>query len=458
MKKQPNRFIFSFLGLLLIGITFVSCEAEKDFVQESDGGKQMRRVISFQQFKNEIGQPRFGTGMSLSLSANARNMEDFDIDTTQVKSLQNNYLVYSMKLDPKFVPEDSKFYNLFVYKDNTDEIVKQIIEIMPQTELTDQQTEGIYNYLNTANKEVIYSSKTMYQSPICVGVVMVDVCTCGPEHPREANCNCQTFHAVAQIQIMACPSYGSPPPDAPEPNIENPDQNNQEGGGGSVSGEPVLPSLDGPNPCGNMRNLFSPLKSNIKSKIQTLQATLNQSGENGVYLRKFQNGSYSSPQAPPTILNSINPQIGSTFYGFMHTHPFNTYPMFSWSDVMSMHQIAQYTDPNNIQEVASILVCKDDTGFINLTYAISFSSETANTIDNLYGQEEFLGCEPNKVTQIYDDMLKERYDNDPSYERDFLRQTYGFNISLYKANATLTGWNKLIYDPVSNLVKTIPCN
>lgn len=56
---------------------------------------------------------------------------------------------------------------------------------------------------------------------------------------------------------------------------------------------------------------------------------------------------------------------------------------------------------------------------------------------------ENIGCSSLEIENKMNDKLGRAYDNDNNYERAFLRFMSNSNVSLYKANSTLTNWSKL---------------
>ena len=57
MMKKRNNFYFTFLVCFLIILS--SCEAEKEYIENQENGKKMKRTISYEQFKTEINKPDF---------------------------------------------------------------------------------------------------------------------------------------------------------------------------------------------------------------------------------------------------------------------------------------------------------------------------------------------------------------------------------------------------------------
>lgn len=259
------------------------------------------------------------------------------------------------------------------------------------------------------------------------------------------------------------------------------------GGGGSGSGStPSEPAIEDTNneilvvipinpidfdevedPCANLKNLFDPTKANIKPNIlNDLQPNIavNPSGEKGVLLSM-------SPKGVPT--NIIIPSVpepplpitaGGNRYSAIHTHPLDTYPMFSWTDVLVLNTLNNNVAPHNQGLASFLLVCKDDNEVFQ-TYAIVFDPNSLNeTIDQFMNNPENIACTVEEISNKENGKLKIEYDTEydgpnPNYERVFLRSIFNTNVSLYKANSTLTNWSKLSLsnNTATAIVKKINC-
>lgn len=165
---------------------------------------------------------------------------------------------------------------------------------------------------------------------------------------------------------------------------------------------------------------------------------------------------------PPTTNEKINILSGSNYYSAIHTHPLDTYPMFSWSDVYNLYILKQNIQPHNQGLASFLLVCQDDASVFQ-TYAIVFNQSLVNTIDNIFSSPENQGCsELEIVTEMNDkiekNFIKEEKNGTKNYERAFLRTILGYNVSMYKANADLNNWSQLSLDNLTGTtVNSIPC-
>ena len=219
-------------------------------------------------------------------------------------------------------------------------------------------------------------------------------------------------------------------------------------------------------PCEKLKKLFapSPIGPNIKSIIENeLQTNIpvNPSGEKGALLRRNSGGGTGHIIIPPTDKNMIKITAGGYVYSAIHTHPNDTYPMFTWSDVFTLYTINQNIAPHNAELASFLLTCQDENGAFQ-TYAIVFNNQTADIVDMILNSPEFAGMEKNKIAELKDDELTEKFiseeKGDKNYERAFLQQMLNTNVSLYKANNDLTNWSRLELNTTTDNTVDIPCN
>jgi hypothetical protein len=230
---------------------------------------------------------------------------------------------------------------------------------------------------------------------------------------------------------------------------------------GGVSGISGLPQ----NPCIKLKGLFDPTKANIKPIVNSLLLSIpNTNGENGETFEKNSNGVYSSNTLTQSNNNSLlSKSAGGNFFGKIHTHPLDVYPMFSWSDVNELNIINNHLAPQNQGSAVSMLATIDDNG-VNQLYAIVIEENSISTIDDVLNNPQNIGCTNNEIESLKNDELGETYRKEynsvtnPNYELAFLKQMYGLNVSLYKANAGLNNWSKLKINQSTGNITTTPCN
>ena len=222
---------------------------------------------------------------------------------------------------------------------------------------------------------------------------------------------------------------------------------------GSFSTGPHLGGGAEPNvqldPCAKLKNLFNPAKANIKPFIiNDLRPNIavNPSGEKGLALAQNSAGALASNIIPPVPLPPLPIPTSGDFYSAIHTQPLDTYPMFSWSDVVVLNSLNNNCNnlaTHNTDMASFLLVCQDDNNDFQ-TYAIVFDPISSNqTINQFMNNPENVGCSSQEISEIMDKKLGLEYGNDSNYERVFLNFMSNSNVSLYKANSSLTNWSKL---------------
>lgn len=475
-KTQIPLLFFGLLSLFLIGITFGSCEAEKSFAKDSENGKQMQRSISFQQFKREIGQSQFSNQIGIIPIGNAKTMEDFIIDTSQVKSLERDFIVYSMKLNPKFLTENNKFYDLIVFRDTHNEMIKQIIEYVPQNEITNYDEESIFNYLQNTSKEVIFSSKTINSlvTAPCVVERWEFVCNCTGQHNfNDTSCTCSSFHSSVSISVVDCTTNGGGDSGGPG-----------DGGGGNTgsggSADPLiepyvyLPNIketalddeaNNSNPCEEMNSKDA--DSTFNSKMVELKGKAGTQNFESSYVV------YQNPQEGTTFSNEIvaNPedksggrevkidlnqsasQATTNTIAIIHCHldDGTTFKVPSFTDLITLAAIATLsTRPT--QELAMYVTTASGTFAVKVNNRILLKSKL-----------DLMAFSQNSYEKDFKDKVK----MEQTVEIQKLKLLQFINnmnfignpgIDLYEKKASTGQWNKLSLSNNGNNIIETPCN
>ncbi len=230
------------------------------------------------------------------------------------------------------------------------------------------------------------------------------------------------------------------------------------GGGGELGDVGTSPhgpgggsDLNPPDPCKKLKNLFDPSKGNIKPTILNdlrPNIAVNPSGEKGYSLTKNSTGTIVGIPILPSSINVTQVPSGGYYFCAIHTHPLDTAPMFSFSDVLILNNLNNGCASFNDGMASFLLVCQDDNGVFQ-TYAIVFNPDSLNeTIDQFMTNPENIGCTVKEISNMMNGKFKKEYDIEynspnPNYERVFLRNMFYSNVSLYKANSTLSNWSKL---------------
>lgn len=234
-------------------------------------------------------------------------------------------------------------------------------------------------------------------------------------------------------------------------------------GGGGGGADPNV-SI---NPCDKLKNLLNPNKANIKPLIiNDLRPNIavNPSGEKGVALAQTSAGALTNNMLPAVPLPPLPIPTFGDFYSAIHTHPLDCSPMFSWSDVVVLNSLNNNCNnlaTHNTDMASLLLVCQDDNGVFQ-TYAIVFDSSSSNqTIDQFMNNPENVGCSTQEIEFEMNKKLGKEYNKEynstnPDYEKVFLNFMSNSNVSLYKANSSLTNWSKLTLSNNSPTATVIP--
>ena len=94
-----------------------------------------------------------------------------------------------------------------------------------------------------------------------------------------------------------------------------------------------------------IKESLSPTKANIKPLITNGMydhINNNPTGEGGIYLKRDANGNLTSEPAPYTNTNMVDIKAGGIYYAGIHSHPNDTYPMFSWSDIYVLYTLEKH--------------------------------------------------------------------------------------------------------------------
>ena len=268
-------------------------------------------------------------------------------------------------------------------------------------------------------------------------------------------CTTKTFIVGCPEEIVDCtPSTSTltnceltgTGPSTPRASLEEPPMG---GGGGSGDDGYEYPEPPVETPCEKANALLDSTIANIKPLITGgMYDYINNSssGEAGIWLQKDSQGNITSQIAPFTSNNNIEIKTGGNYYSAIHTHPNDTYPMFSWADIYVLYGLEMNSATYNDGQSSFTLVCEDDNG-VKQTYIIMFEDIGAY-MEDIFNNPGNIGCTHQEIIKRMDTELGERYKteakkNSPDYESVFLQLNFGTNIGLYKANSDLTGFSKL---------------
>lgn len=216
-------------------------------------------------------------------------------------------------------------------------------------------------------------------------------------------------------------------------------------------------------PCDELNKLFNIPKPDIKSTIINdlrPDILINPRGEKAAFLQKTPDGTLGTSLGNPSTNNTTGIRVGSNFYSAIHTHPNSCYPMFTWGDVFALYTINKNIQDHNAGMASFMLVCQDVNGIFQ-TYAIVLNNETINMIELILSSPGFSGMTKDEIAKMKDmenlDFEKEETDGTHNYEKAFLDLMSNINISLYKADESLSSWTELVLNTATNQIITKPC-
>ena len=132
------------------------------------------------------------------------------------------------------------------------------------------------------------------------------------------------------------------------------------------------------------------------------------SGELGEAFVKSPTGAFSSVTQNQTNQNNIGMPSGGNYYSGIHTHPLDTYPMFSFSDLFVLNALDIRSASHNTETASFLVACIDDNGNPQ-TYAIVFDPDSLNeTLDQFMNNPENIGCTEVEIGKKMDDLLGEK--------------------------------------------------
>ena len=442
-KKAQNKFVLSriyLISVLFLHLFFLSCNDE---INETTTNNQQVRMnkISFEEIKQSknrdiidaIGKIKNRTTTSRIIYD---SINDFYFDDENgIKLETSDKESYTFKVYRTV--EDSKLENIVFNKNLTTNEIETFLVKYNYTakQIEDNPELALETYSNTVTN--IESRATA-----CVSTIVLcynDGSGGFASEPHVAGPACFRAGNLHMLQT----SYV---------NSDCGDGNSAGNSGTTGSGSNPITTPNGgsatapSNPCGKLKDLFNASKGNIKPTILNdlrPNIAVNPSGEKAVSLAMSSSGVPTNTVIPPTSTNTVGIPTCSNYYSGIHTHPLDTYPMFSWSDVVVLNSLNNCSATHNQGMASFLLVCQDDNGVFQ-TYAIVFDPNSLNnTIDQFMSNPENIGCTSQEIENKMDEALGIEYANDSNYERAFLKFMSSSNVSLYKANSTLTNWSKL---------------
>lgn len=449
MKKNKMKFLKTLTFLFIFSL--FSCSED---LYETESNKSNYRVsyvnsVAIQNNKELVKTLRD----EKIIKTNSLNkiiidtVNNFSIDTDFVKFLQGpNFNSYTFKIIEQeenyldnlvLVSQEGAPYSAFIMRYNLTEQEKTALNNGQAVDFTNKAKVLKLSNSNIANDAF---TKLAYEEECNWVSSWEEVVTLSID-PDQCDCYGLNNTSVSHVLIgsWACTS-GGVGSDAGSDIGTSP---NGGGGGGS--------DLTPPNPCVKLKDLLNTSKANVKPTIiNDLRPNIavNPSGEKGVSLAMNSSGVVTNTIIPTVSQPPLPISTGGNFYSAIHTHPLDTAPIFSWSDVYTLNQMNNNLATHNQGLASFLLVCQDDNNVFQ-TYAIVFDLNSLNdTIDQFINNPENNGCSIAEIELKMNSKLEKEYNIEynsvnPNYEKVFLRNMFNSNITLYKANSTLTNWSKL---------------
>lgn len=495
MKHKLKKILLLYI---ISGTLFVSCSLEEDYATKKRYEEKMK--ISHVSFGELLKNKKFSTAYSKVLQqqslTNKTVMEEqyqFTIANKPVKVIETESATSYTILINRAIDDVNSFENLIVQQLNSGETTANIIKYVPFQPATIESyfLNGDFNGNRTVTP-IVYNdnliNSTNKITNICSTVCTTLCYDCKPNysseyqipHPPQNGCK-----SISTSCDQVCVSY-----DDGGGSSSNPIDLTGGGGTGGTTGEVETPPNDSGNnnpivtapvleleeenetpvvqipPCEKLKNLLKKPKPDIKSTIINNlipNIRINPYGEKAAYLQKFPDGTMGTTISLPTTKGQIGIRTGGNYYSAIHTHPESAYPMFSWSDVYTLYTLNKQMQAHNAGLSSFLLVCKDQNGDFQ-TYAIMIEN-IENTIESVLNDKKYAGKKVEEIKAIMDSKLFKDYyieqnnQTSTNYDKAFLKFMKDSNISLYKADNTLTTWSKLSLDESqTNLNNPEPCN
>lgn len=495
MTKQHRKQIpfKKFCLLFLLFGTIFACQTPEDLIEE----EQTKNIKVSILRKTEIENRKFLLTKLNKISQELTNakvvyntMYNFSIDTDLCKMIESNGITtytFAVKREQpnglfenlilKEMPNGTFSSKLIQY--NISETEKEQILNGIDVDLTNRIntiTIDDQNFTNNLTSKIYYNPNACYD----VNIVTVPGQTCPEGHSYGQTCyyaipgssyynpSLAPTHSTTQLVYteIDCEIGGgdSNPPDSEDGSSGG--STSPTGGGGDVEA--------GSSPCDQLKKHLS-TTSGIKLKspeiYDYLKGKLIEPKEFGFYFKK-ENRTYTAYESYNATNDKITVKIGENYFCSIHTHPYPTAnPMFTWEDLYSLQQYFQNVNIELEQEVTIFLVVKDNYG-VNQLYALKIDDYTTlsdfilNDIDNTVTSQDLTGLttDEERLRKILDLMNAKQHKynlSNPNMNQEipFLNYFAGCGASLYKANSTLTNWDKLtLSNNTTNPITKTPCN
>jgi hypothetical protein len=245
--------------------------------------------------------------------------------------------------------------------------------------------------------------------------------------------------------------------------------------------EDELPTMD---PCDELKNLIrtddqviinfgdtTVIKSpKLKQKLIESRSDVNHKFECGNELRYdplTKTFTANEVQDGTSKNNTILLTLGGIYYGGIHTHPINGYPIPSFGDLVWLKNCYKEAARFNRNRVVALIVVKNPNSSVpeTLTYALKIDNfvqfeSSINSLLNAATPFPLLTPEQQeyKRTEIITAAEDKYYGtNYSALEKLFLQKYGSLGLNLSRANDALTNFDKLSLDINNNVIEN-PCN
>lgn len=215
--------------------------------------------------------------------------------------------------------------------------------------------------------------------------------------------------------------------------------------------------------CEKLKNLTKTdsLNANVKPIVNSLRLKTTLDKEWSCNYRRYPNFGefYTSAQDEGIIegksLTKSSIYVGTSWIGNIHTHPKDTYPMFSWLDLKAIKNVHKGTSSSSKNDVFVMIVCDNGKVYsIKINDVDTLISALDNDLENAKGNTN------KKKEENIEKFLAEEFKKSDNLEQTFLKLYGNHGLSLYKAtDVNLSNWTQLELDENdNNTVNETPCN
>lgn len=481
MKKNVFK-LFSFLTLFLLTF-FISCEKDFDEVNvEKFNPSYKIKIVYGENFFKEHPEIRSEINSKNQLSSQSRMISsdyNFEIDETKVQIIEtDDYDVFTFEIE-----RDSLINNVlenYILIQHANNSIKHFIASYPYNIVNGIKVfTSDASIIEITNPNLVYSVRSVNEhiaNPNCFWVKVGSITYMQYVEPENCPCEGHSFG-----QACTC-SSGQPTPGGYQEfehifwsyqcnsggssnSGSNPSGSGSGGsGGGSKSNEDIITvpfdkdiDFQLENPCDKVKKITNNT-NNLKDRINSFISpqTLNLNYEKGFNLVENAENQIELIQndgnANTSSITITVPDNGS-LVAVLHSH-YNSpqiQPIFSFEDIVSFNAIFQIRKFNNKSLDKLTLMVVSRAG----VFAMIIEDENlfASQCNQIHHSVENY---KNSFADFYKNLVIKKNVTDDDVIKNAIDKTNSFGISIYKANSTLSNWDKLSLEN-NNIIST-PCN